>query len=184
MRIGILVGDGFEDSELMQPCDALRDAGHEVVLIGTVSGEEVTGKRGDVTVRTDVAARDVHASELDALVIPGGWSPDHLRTDAACVRLVRDMFLADKPLAAVCHGPSLLVEAGVLEGRTVTSWPSIRTDLLNAGARVVEREVCVDGNLITSRKPEDLAAFSRALLEALAPEERPASYGDQLEAQF
>jgi protease I len=101
-------------------------------------------------------------------VIPGGYSPDHLRTDPAAVRFTRAMALANKPVAAVCHAPSLLIEADVAYGRQLTSWPSIRTDLINAGARWVDRSVVVDGNLITSRKPDDLAAFSDAILRALS----------------
>jgi protease I len=166
-RVAMLVDDLFEDSEFRIPCDRLREAGHEVVVVGLAAGKQVTGKRGKERVTTDVAARDVSADAFDAVVIPGGYSPDHLRTDVKMVGLTRDTYLAGKPLAAVCHAPWMLIEADVADGHTVTSWPSIRTDLINAGARWVDREVVEDGNLITSRKPDDLEAFSRAILRQL-----------------
>jgi protease I len=163
-RIGFIVDEMFEDSELRVPLDRARLSGHEVVVIGLIGGKIVSGKKGHDTVRIDVGIADVAADELDALVIPGGYSPDHLRTNEEVVDLVREMLADEKPVAAICHAGSLLVEADVCEGRTVTSWPSIKTDLVNAGARWVNREVVEDGNLITSRKPEDLEAFTDALL--------------------
>lgn len=166
-RVAMLLDDMFEDSEFRVPYDRLRAAGHEVVVVGLRAGKEVAGKRGKERVQTEAAASDVSAREFDAVVIPGGYSPDHLRTDVGMVRLTRDAFLAGKPLAAVCHGPWMLVEADVADERTVTSWPSIKTDLINAGARWVDREVVEDGNLITSRKPDDLGAFSDAILRQL-----------------
>jgi protease I len=166
-RVAMLLDDMFEDSEFRVPCDRLREAGHEVVVVGLAAGKQVTGKKEKERVRTDVAAADVSAEAFDAVVIPGGYSPDHLRMDVKMVALTRDTFLAGKPLAAVCHAPWMLVEADVADGRTVTSWPSIRTDLINAGARWVDREVVEDGNLITSRKPADLEAFSQAILRQL-----------------
>ena len=117
--------------------------------------------------RTTAAAKDRDPTSYDALLIPGGYSPDQLRVDDDVVNFVKRFAATQRPIAAVCHGPQLLIEAGVVEGRTLTSWPSVRTDLRNAGAEVVDQEVCVDGNLITSRKPEDLDAFCRALLEQL-----------------
>ena len=166
-RVALLLDDMFEDREFRVPYDRLRAAGHEVVIVGKEAGKEVEGKQGKERVRTEVAARDVTADQFDAVVIPGGYSPDHLRTDLKMVALTRDTFLAGKPLAAVCHAPWMLVEADVADGRTVTSWPSIKTDLINAGARWVDREVVEDGNLITSRKPGDLEAFSDAILRQL-----------------
>jgi protease I len=163
-RIGFIVDEMFEDSELRVPLDRARLAGHDVVVIGVQGGKQLTGKQGLEVVRTDVGIEDVAADELDALVIPGGYSPDHLRTNEEVVDLVREMLGDEKPVAAICHAGSLLVEADVCEGRTVTSWPSIKTDLVNAGARWVNREVVEDGNLITSRKPADLEAFTDALL--------------------
>jgi protease I len=166
-RVAMLLDEMFEDSEFRVPWDRLRAAGHEVVVVGLEAGKEVRRKRGKERVKTEVAAGDVSAAEFDAVVIPGGYSPDHLRTSVKMVGLTRETFLRGKPLAAVCHGPWMLVEADVADGRTVTSWPSIKTDLINAGARWVDREVVEDGNLITSRKPEDLGAFSDAILRQL-----------------
>jgi protease I len=167
-RIAMLVAPMFEDSEFRIPFDRLRAAGHEVDIVGLEADADVVGKRGKERVRTDKSVREVSYQDYDALVIPGGYSPDHLRTDVDAVRLTRSMALANKPVAAVCHAPWMLIEADVTDGRMVTSWPSVRTDLLNAGARWMDREVVVDGNIITSRKPDDLAAFSSAILHQLA----------------
>jgi protease I len=169
-RIAFIVASMFEDSELRVPYDRLREAGHEVVLVGAERGEELTGKRGQEKVKADRGIGEVKADEVDALVIPGGYSPDHLRTNMKMVALTRDLFLAGKPVAAICHAGWMLVEADVADGRTVTSWPSIKTDLINAGARWVDREVVEDGNLITSRKPDDLEAFSAAILRQVSGE--------------
>jgi protease I len=167
-RVAFIVDEMFEDSELRIPYDRLREAGHEPVLIGVTAGRTITGKKGKETITTDKGIGDVAAGDFDALVIPGGYSPDHLRMNIKMVGLVREMFLHERPVAAVCHAPWMLIEADVADGRTMTSWPSIKTDLLNAGARWVDREVVEDGNLITSRKPDDLEAFSAALLRQLA----------------
>jgi protease I len=169
-RIAILVADEFEDSELRIPYDRLRESGHEVVLVGSQKGKQVSGKRGVETVKTDAAAAAIDVDDIDAVVIPGGFAPDKLRTDQKMVGLTRMAFLAGKPVAAICHAGWMLVEADIADGRTVTSWPSIKTDLINAGARWVDREVVEDGNLITSRKPDDLQAFSDAILRQLAGE--------------
>jgi protease I len=170
-RIAIVLGPDFEDSEYDVPRTRLAAEGHEVVVVGSSQATELTGKKGDVTATIDIAVGDADANEFDALVIPGGYSPDHLRTDEAIVRFVRDMATKGAPVAAVCHAGSLLIEAGLVEGRMVTSWPSIRTDLVNAGAAWVDEEVVVDGNLITSRKPDDLPAFVDAIDDALTPHE-------------
>lgn len=167
-RVAIIVDEMFEDSELRQPVDCLRDAGHEVVLVGTSAGKQLGGKKGTEVIRTDTAVDDVSADDFDALVIPGGYSPDHLRTDPGMVRFTRAFFDAGKPVAAICHAGSMLVEADVVRGRTVTSWPSIKTDLVNAGASWVDYDVVVDKNLITSRKPADLDVFCDAIVHELA----------------
>jgi deglycase len=166
-RIAVVVDDLFEDSELRVPYDRLRAAGHELVLVGLERGKRVKGKRGKEEVTIERAASEVRGEEFDALLIPGGYSPDRLRTSIDVVRLTRDVYTAGKPVAAVCHGPWLLIEAEAIDGRTVTSWPSLQTDLINAGARWVDREVVEDGNVITSRNPGDLEAFSAALLRQL-----------------
>ena len=134
------------------------------------------GKRGKATARIERTAADADVGEFDALVIPGGYSPDHLRLDPGAVSFVRRFSGTGKPVAAVCHGPQLLIEADVVRGKTLTSWPSIRKDLENAGARWIDRQVVEDGNLITSRKPDDLEAFSAAILRRLErTEARPSS---------
>ena len=166
-RIAMPVGPDFEDAELTVPRERLRAAGHDVTLIGTEAGRRVSGKRGKTEVTIDVSGADADPGAFDALVIPGGYSPDHLRTDRGVVAFVRRFCESGKPVAAVCHGPQLLIEAEAVNGRTLTSWPSVRKDLENAGARWVDREVVEDGSLITSRKPEDLEAFSAALLRRL-----------------
>lgn len=163
-RIAFVVGAEFEDVELTDPFHALRDA-HEIDLVGATT-DDVVGKRGTLA-RIDRAAADTDPAAYDALVIPGGHSPDHLRTNEDVVRFVTHFRDHDKTIAAVCHAPSLLIEADAVAGRTLTSWPSIRTDLRNAGANVVDQEVVVDGNLITSRNPDDLPAFGAAILSAL-----------------
>ncbi|MEZ4432652.1 MAG: type 1 glutamine amidotransferase domain-containing protein [bacterium] len=166
-RVAMIVGEGFEDSEFREPYDRLREAGHEVVVFGSKAGETVEGKQGDEKVEIEEKASSGAVGEFDALVLPGGHGPDVLRMDEAVVAMVRGFVDAQKPVAAVCHGPQLLIEAGVVEGRTMTSWPSVKTDLKNAGADWVDREVAEDGIFITSRKPDDLAAFSKAILGRL-----------------
>lgn len=163
-RIAFVVDDLFEDAELSVPLERVRAAGHQPVLVGLERGRKLGGKRGQVSVTVERAAGDCRADEFDALVVPGGYSPDRLRTSLEVVRLVRAVYDAGKPVAAVCHGPWLLVEAEAIDGRTVTSWPSLRTDLVNAGARWVDRAVVEDENVITSRRPEDLEEFSAAIL--------------------
>jgi len=163
-RIAFIVANDFEDSEFRVPYEAVRKAGHEAVILGMKAGERLKGKKGKEAVTAEQAVKDVRAEDFAALVIPGGYSPDHLRADMGMVGFVRDFFKADKPIAAICHAPWMLVEADIVDGYTVTSFASIRTDLLNAGAHWVDREVVEDGALITSRKPDDLPAFCAALL--------------------
>jgi len=168
-KIAMIIDEMFEDSEFRVPYDLLRKAGHEVTVIG-VAKKELAGKKGKEKVTPDRTIDEVDAAQFDAIVIPGGYSPDHLRTNGKMVKLTRDVYDAGKPVAAVCHGPWMLVEADIAEDRTVTSWPSIKTDLINAGARWVDREVVEDGNVITSRKPDDLQAFSEAIVRQLSGE--------------
>jgi len=163
-KVAFVLADDYEDSEFRLPFEAVRDAGHEITVIGIEKGKEVKGKKGKDKVRVDATAKDVQPGDFDALVIPGGHSPDKLRMDCDIVAFTRAMVEAGKPVAAVCHGPQLLIEADVVRDKTLTSWPSVKKDLQNAGAMWVDREVVVSGNLITSRKPEDLKAFNRELL--------------------
>jgi protease I len=179
-RVAFVADDLFEDSELRIPWDRIRGAGHEVVLVGLERGKRIEGYRRREALQTDVAAVDVTADDFDALVVPGGYSPDKIRVDIDMVRLVRTMFTAGKPVAAVCHGPWMLVEADALDGRTVTSWPSLKTDLINAGARWVDRPVVEDENVITSRRPDDLEAFSAAILRQLEGVKRAPAPGDEV----
>lgn len=166
-RIMFIVASDFEDSEFRVPYDEVRQAGHEAVIVGVEAGKQLKGKKGKETLTAERAAKEVSVGEFDALVIPGGYSPDRLRMDSDMVELVRAFFQAGKPIATICHGGWLLAEAKILGGRTVTSWPSIRTDLINAGAQWVDQEVVEDGHLITSRKPDDLKAFCAAVLRQL-----------------
>lgn len=165
--IAMPLAQDFEDSEFTVPFDRLKNAGHQIVVFGSKAGEIVTGKRGQARAPIDRVASDLDPDEFDALVIPGGYSPDHLRLDQDVVSFVHEFAATGKPVAAICHGPQLLIEAGVVKGHTVTSWPSVRTDLVNAGAKWADREVVIDDNLITSRKPDDLEAFCEAILARL-----------------
>lgn len=169
-KILFIATDGFEQSELFEPRQALLDAGAQVTLASNKS-DPIQGmkhrEKGD-TIRPDASIHDIDVADYDALVIPGGVAnPDTMRTEADALRIVRDFFAQNKPVAAICHGPWLLAEADVVEGRRMTAWPSIRTDLRNAGAQVVDETVVVDDHLITSRKPDDIPAFNKALLDML-----------------
>ena len=170
-RILILATDGFEQSELMDPKKALEDAGFETVVVSLEEGS-IKGwkdKNWGDSVQVDATLDEVSAADFDALLLPGGqMNPDILRMNDDAIDLVNDFDDAGKTIAAICHAPWLLAEADILDGRTVTGWPSIRTDLANAGADVVDEEVVVDGNFITSRMPDDIPAFSAALIAALA----------------
>ena len=176
-RIMILATNGFEQSELEKPRQTLLDAGYEVVVVSPEEGE-IKGwdeKDWGRSVKVDLSLDEAEEGDFDALLLPGGqMNPDILRMNDKAVQLVEDFDAAGKPIAAICHGPWLLAEADIIDGRTVTSWPSVRTDLANAGADVVDEEVVVDGNLITSRKPDDIPAFTQALIDALEDAEETA----------
>jgi protease I len=165
--VAILVTDGFEQVELTEPRKALDDAGAKTEIVSPkaeVKGWKKTewGDRFDVDVPLDQAEAD----DYDALLLPGGvMNPDKLRMEAKAIRFVKDFFKQGKPVAAICHGPVILIDAGVLKGRTLTSYPSIKADLANAGAIWVDQEVFVDNGLVTSRKPDDIPAFNRKMIE-------------------
>ncbi len=170
-KVAILVTDGFEQVELTGPKQALEKAGAQTHIISpnsdTVQGWNHFDK-GD-TFPVDVPLDRANANDYDALLLPGGVAnPDQLRTKAAAVRFVKSFFEAAKPVAAICHGPWTLIEADVVKGRTVTSWPSLQTDLRNAGATWVDQEVVVDQGLVTSRNPQDIPAFNRKIIEEFA----------------
>jgi len=167
-RVAILVEDDFEDRELTGPLEALRAAGATVTLVGPTAGAEFKGTRGLSVVTSEAAAGAVRMKDFDALVIPGGYAPDKMRMRHAMVDLARDAMEANKPVAAICHGPQLLISAIALRGRTLTCWPSIAIDIMNAGGLYVDKPVVEDGNLITSRKPDDVPVFSEAIIKALS----------------
>ena len=166
-KVAFIVDEMFEDSELRVPYERVKEAGHEPVIVGLEKGKKLEGKKGDETITADVSIDEVSSGDFAALVIPGGYSPDKIRTNEGMVALTKELHEAGKPVAAICHAGWMLAEAGIVKGRTVTSWPSIKTDLINAGAEWVDQEVVEDGNLITSRKPDDLEAFSKALLSQI-----------------
>jgi protease I len=170
-RVAFLATDGVEEVEYTEPRKAVEAAGGTAELISIKDGsiQAVNQLDKSNTYPVEKQVKDADAEQYDALVLPGGVAnPDFLRMDPDAVRFVRDFFTAGKPVAAICHGPWTLVEAGVVDGRTLTSWPSLRTDLANAGATWVDEEVYVDDGLITSRNPDDLPAFCAALLEQIA----------------
>lgn len=166
-KVAFIMDNLFEDSEFRVPYDRVKEAGHEPVIIGLEKGKEIKGKKGKEEVVTDASIDEVSPEEFDALVIPGGYSPDLIRGNDRMVSFVRSIYQGQKPVAAICHAGWLLAEADIAKGKTLTSWPSIKTDLVNAGANWVDQEVVEDGNLITSRKPDDLEPFSKALLSQI-----------------
>ncbi|EFQ82923.1 intracellular protease, PfpI family [Aeromicrobium marinum DSM 15272] len=170
-HIAILAADGVERVELDRPAEAAREEGATVEVVSLEPGR-IAAKNGDLEdageIEVDRVVADVSVDDYDALVLPGGTvNPDKLRLDEQAVAFVRDFVHSGKPVASICHGPWTLVEAGVVQGRTLTSFPSIRTDLRNAGATVVDEEVARDGNLVTSRSPDDLDAFCAVMVEVV-----------------
>jgi len=178
-RIACLLGPGFEDSEFRVPYDALKNAGYQVDIISMKAGTELKGYKGKETVKAEKGIDEVRAEDYQAVLIPGGHSPDQIRKDKRIVEFVKKFDATKRPLAAVCHGPQVLLTARLVRGRTLTAWETVQGDLEQAGANVKDQEVVVDQNWITSRKPEDLKAFSDALLNAL----RTAEKGNRTEAR-
>jgi protease I len=167
-RVALLVEQEFEDMELTGPLDALKAAGATVTVVGPTAGTEFRGKRGAAVVVSDLAAGSARMRDFDALVIPGGHAPEKMRMRHAMVDLARDAMESGKPVAAICHGPQVLISANALRGRTLTCWPSIAVDVKNAGGLYVDKPVVEDGNLITSRKPDDVPMFNDAIIRALS----------------
>lgn len=170
-NVAILATDGFEQAELEEPLDALQNAGASVSVVslksGAICGMEHTEKGQPIEVT--LTLKEADPEDFDALVIPGGlYNPDTLRSTPAAVEFVKAFAQAGKPIAAICHGPWLLVEADLVRGRILTSWPAIQTDIRNAGGDWVDQEVVVDNGLVTSRKPDDLPAFNRKMIEEIA----------------
>ena len=166
-RVAFLLTDGFEDSELTSPWEAVTSAGATATLVSPADGS-ITGKNGHEQ-QVDRSVGDADPSEFDALVLPGGVvNADAIRLDEPSIAFARTFFEQHKPVGVICHGPWLLIEAGVVDGRTLTSWPSLKTDLKNAGATWVEEEVVVHDGLVSSRKPDDLPAFNAKVIEEIA----------------
>jgi protease I len=177
LNVAILATDGFEQSELMEPLKVLTQAGANIWIVspksGTLRGWQHKNWADD-EVRVDLTLDDTEPDDFDALVLPGGvMNPDALRMQPKAVAFVKSFFDADKPVAAICHGPWTVIESGAARGRLMTSWPSLRTDVETAGGHWTDAEVVVDGNLVTSRKPDDLPAFNREMLR-LFGKSRPA----------
>ncbi len=170
-RIAILAEEDFEDFEFMESSRALREVGARVIVVGSGSRETYNGRRGKVTVRVDATADQICPADFDAVIIPGGYAPDNMRMYPTMIDLVKIAYGMGKVIAAICHGPQLLISAGMIKGRKVTSWPSLAVDLRNAGADWVDEPVVQDDNLITSRKCSDLPRFNRAIILALKTED-------------
>ena len=165
--IAVIITNMFEDSEYAEPVQAFLSAGHQVVHIGIKAGDTVKGLKMGTPVVIDRTVRGLPIDGFDALLIPGGYSPDGLRISDEAVRFVREFVESGKPVFVICHGPQLLITARVLKGRKITGWKSVKEDIINAGATFVDEEVVEDGNLISSRSPADLPAFIEASLKRL-----------------
>jgi protease I len=169
-KIAVLATDGFELAELVEPVKALRAAGATVQVVSPHGGEiqGMNHHEKSQKIKVDLELSKANAKDFDALVLPGGVAnPDTLRTDKTAISFIKDFSDANKPIAAICHGPWTLIEAGAVRGKKMTSWPSLQTDLRNAGANWVDQEVVIDDKLVTSRKPDDLQAFNREFLNIL-----------------
>jgi protease I len=169
--VAILATDGFEQSELFEPMKALEDAGADVRIVSLKSGD-IKGwdhKDWGKKIKVDAVVGTADADEYDALMLPGGViNPDKLRMEPKAVQFVLNFVEAGKPIAAICHGPQTLIETGMVAGKRMTSWPSLKTDLINAGAEWVDKEVVTDNGLVTSRKPDDIPAFNKKMIEEFA----------------
>lgn len=171
IKVAILAENGFEQSELEEPKKALEEAGASTFVVSPEKGEIIgwSNKNWGRSVHVDKQLEEITADQFDALLLPGGViNPDILRMNPKAVHFVKTFFEKSKPVAAICHGPIMLVEAGVLKGKTLTSWPSVRTDIKNAGGNVVDEPAVVDGNLLTSRHPGDIPAFNEQMIKLFA----------------
>ncbi len=166
-KIAVIITDMFEDSEYTEPALAFKKAGHDLVHIEFKKGKTVLGKKNKTPVKIDETVTDVAVSDFDALLIPGGSSPDKLRADEKAVKFAKDFMNSGKPVFAICHAPQLLITADVLRGRKLTGWKSIKQDIINAKAEFIDSEVVVDENLVSSRHPGDLSAFISESLKKL-----------------
>jgi len=166
-KIGVLIGPKFEDVEYNKPAKAFKENGHELTHIGFKKGQIVEGKEEKTRIKIDKSASDVSTNDFDAIFIPGGCSPDKLREDENVVQFTKEFVKSDKPVFAICHAPQLFITAKVIEGRNVAGWKSIIVDIKNAGGNYVDKEVVEDGNITTSRGPDDIPAFINASLNKL-----------------
>ncbi len=166
-KVAVIITDLFEDSEYTKPIEAFRASGHDIIHVGLQPGQIVRGKKLGTEVKVDVTPKACPVASFDALLIPGGYSPDKLRVDEDAVEFVRQFMQSDKPVFSICHGPQILITAKVLEGRTVTGWKSIIQDIVYAGGNFVDQEFVIDKNLVSSRSPIDLPAFIEACLQKL-----------------
>ena len=167
-RVAVLLTDKFEDSEASSPIEALKAEGMDVVVVSPEAGKTYEGKKGEFSVTSDLAVVEASARDFDSLVIPGGASPEALRGEEGAVEFVKAFVKQDKPIAAICHGPQLLISADAFRGRKMTCVSTIAVDMKNAGADYVDRSVVVDGNLVTSRTPDDLPDFNREMVRLFA----------------
>jgi protease I len=166
-NIAVIITDFFEDSEYTEPAEAFKKAGHELIHVGLEEGKTVKGKKKETPVQIDKAVKNVSVEDFDALLIPGGYSPDKIRVDEDAVNFTKEFVRSNKPVFLICHAAQLLITADVLRGRKVTGWKSIIQDIKNAGAEYFDQEVVEDGNLVSSRHPGDLPAFIEASLKKL-----------------
>lgn len=166
-NIAIIVANEFDEQEFRQPYERLKEEGARVVIIGVEAGQTLISHHRQEEITTDVSFDDVSPDDFDAVVIPGGYSPDKLRLSNKAVDFVRGIYNQGKLVAAICHAPWLLISAGIVHGKTLTSWPSVMIDLMNAGAIVVDRAVAIDGNIVTSRNVSDIPAFIQTIINVL-----------------
>ncbi|TWI58099.1 type 1 glutamine amidotransferase domain-containing protein [Halalkalibacter nanhaiisediminis] len=166
-KIAFLLADGFEDSEMVSPYDAMKEAGHESIIIGLEKGLECKGKKETASYTTELAAKDAFASDFDAIIIPGGGAPEELRVNDDIIRFVKEVNDQNKLIAGICHGPQIMISADILKGKAVTCYIGIRDDVKLAGADYQDEEVIVSENLVTSRTPKDEPAFIREILAKL-----------------
>ena len=167
-RIAILIEDGYEELEIIEPTRVMKAVNARVIIIGTDSGKSYRSKSGKGIITAEITADRAKVEDFDAIIIPGGHAPDKMRLHQSMIDLVRNAHDLSKVVAAICHGPQLLISADIVRGRRVTSWLSIAVDLRNAGAEWVDEPVVQDGNIITSRKPADLPVFDKAIIDAVA----------------
>lgn len=166
-NIAIIIANEFDEQEFRQPYERLQREGAKVIIIGVEANQPLIGHHRQDEVTTDASFDDVSADDFDAVLIPGGYSPDKLRLSQGAIDFVRSIYQQGKLVAAICHAPSLLISADIVRGKMLTSWPSVMIDLKNAGATVVDREVVIDGNIVTSRNISDLPAFIQTIINVL-----------------